>query len=214
MQTQTVTRPRWLKMLLVMAAVLALCAVCSVSAFAAGGIELSTRYPGITAKAGDVLEFDLDLYNGTGAGSDVALSVASIPEGWEGYFEGGGSEVSHVYAKSGDNSGIVTFHLTIPAEAAQGTYQVVLQGGSTLTLTLDVSEEELGSSNLSTQYAEQEGAAGTDFTFSTTVQNNTPNEQSYSFSSNAPTGWTVSFKPSGRAPRWQPSRWMPVPARR
>lgn len=199
MQTQTESFPSPRKLLLAFLAVVALTAALILPTRAEGGIVLSTKYPGITAKAGDTVSFDLDIANASGAGSIVELSVTSMPSGWEGYFEGGGSEISRVYVKSGDSSGVVTFHLTIPAETTQGTYEVILQGGSTLTLTLDVSEEELGSSALTTQYAEQEGASGTEFTFSTTVQNNTPNEQSYSFSSNAPTGWTVSFKPSGES---------------
>lgn len=199
MQTQTESFPSPRKLLLAFLAVVALTAALILPTRAEGGIVLSTKYPGITAKAGDTVSFDLDIANASGAGSIVELSVTSMPSGWEGYFEGGGSEISRVYVKSGDSSGVVTFHLTIPAETTQGTYEVILQGGSTLTLTLDVSEEELGSSALTTQYAEQEGASGTEFTFSTTVQNNTPNEQSYSFSSNASTGWTVSFKPSGES---------------
>lgn len=174
----------------------------SMTAFAAGGLEMSTSYPGLTVKAGDELDFKLDFYNGSGSGVNAALSITSIPEGWEGYFEGNGSEISHAYIKTGDNSSAAKFHVTVPAETVQGTYTITLQaagGGmtSSLTLTLDVNEEELGSSAFSTEYAEQEGSAGTSFSFSSTIQNNTPKDQSYSFSSNPPSGWTVTFKPSG-----------------
>lgn len=171
-------------------------------AWAAGGLEMSTPYPGLTAKAGETLDFSLDFYNGSGAGASVALSVTALPDGWTGYFQGDGSQISHVYVKSGDNDGAATFRLTLPADAAQGTYTVGLlaSGGglsSSLTLTLEVAESELGGSALSTEYAEQEGAAGTSFTFQTTIQNDTAKEQSYSFSSDAPAGWTVVFQPSG-----------------
>ena len=60
-------------------------------------------------------------------------------------------------------------------------------------------EEELGSSGFTTQYAQQEGSAVTSFTFSSTLQNSTMREQTYSFSSSAPTGWTVTFQPSGES---------------
>lgn len=174
----------------------------SMTAFAAGGLEMSTSYPGMTVKAGDELDFKLDFYNGSGSGVNAALSITSIPEGWEGYFAGNGSEIRHAYIKTGDNSSAAKFHVTVPAETVQGTYTITLQaagGGmtSSLTLTLDVNEEELGSSAFSTEYAEQEGSVGTSFSFSSTIQNNTPKDQSYSFSSNPPSGWTVTFKPSG-----------------
>lgn len=183
---------------------LALTAALSLGALAAGGLEMSTPYPGLTVKAGDSLDFDLDFSNGSGSGINAALSVVSIPEGWSGYFEGGGSEISHVYVKTGDTDAAAAFCLDIPAEAEQGTYTVTLRasgGGltSSLTLTLTVAQEESGGSALTTEYAQQEGSAGTSFSFSTTIQNNTSKEQNYSFSSNAPTGWTVTFMPSGES---------------
>ena len=68
-----------------------------------------------------------------------------------------------------------------------------------LTLEIDVTEVEAGQSNFSSEYPEQEGSAGTSFTFDTTLVNNKANEQSYSLSANAPTGWQVSFVPSGES---------------
>ena len=187
--------------LLALACTLAMILSLSVPANAAA-LEMSTSYPGMTVGAGDELTFSLDFYNGSGSGINAALSVVSIPEGWEGYFTGGGSEISHVYVKDGDNSALATFYVTVPADAAEGTYTIRLQASgsglsSTLDLTLDVAGEELGSSSLTTQYANQEGASGTSFTFDTTIQNNTAQEQTYSFSTDAPSGWTVTFTPSG-----------------
>lgn len=196
------TKAAWARRCGAVLLALALTAALSLSALAAGGLEMSTPYPGLTVKAGDSLDFDLDFSNGSGSGVNAALSVVSIPEGWTGYFEGGGSEISHVFVKSGDTDAAAAFCLDVPADAAQGTYTVTLRasgGGlsSSLTLTLTVDEEEAGGSALTTEYAEQEGSAGTSFTFSTTIQNDTSKEQNYSFSSNAPTGWTVTFMPSG-----------------
>lgn len=160
-------------------------------------LELSTTYPGMTAKAGDSLSYTVTLTNHSDAGITAELSVPELPEGWSGYYSGNGSEISQVYVKA-DAEATVTYQLTIPAEAEDGIYSVVLGANDAqLRLTLDVSAEELGSSALTTQYAEQEGSSSTGFTFSTTIQNNTPNEQSYSFSANAPAGWTVTFFPSG-----------------
>ncbi|HIZ43802.1 MAG TPA: hypothetical protein H9672_03630 [Firmicutes bacterium] len=189
------------------AGILALLAVCwflavSFTAQAAGGLEMSTSYPGQTVKPGDELTFSLDFSNSNAEGGNTALSVTSIPDGWSGYFEGDGTEISNVYVKSGDNEALAAFQVTVPADAAQGVYNITLlaQSGtmsSELMLTLNVSEDSQGGSSLETDYAEQEGAAGTTFTFNTTIQNNTASDQSYSLSSSAPTGWTVTFTPSG-----------------
>ena len=63
---------------------------------AAGGLQMSTGYPGMAVTAGDELSFALDFTNTTGAGMAVSLETVSLPEGWEGYFTGNGSEVSQV----------------------------------------------------------------------------------------------------------------------
>lgn len=176
--------------------------LCSIPAMAAGSeLELSTPYPGQSAKAGDNLTYSVTLHNGTEQGLTAELSAAVLPEGWEGYFEGSGTKISHIYAKAGGDA-TASFSLSIPAETQDGIYTVVLEAESgsyvsQLKLTLDVSAEEIGSSALTTQYASQEGASDTGFTFSTTVQNNTPNEQTYSLTANLPAGWSISFFPAG-----------------
>jgi uncharacterized membrane protein len=173
------------------------------SSFAANGFEMSTSYPGISAKPGDTLNFSLDFSNG-GAGVNAALTADSIPDGWKGYFEGNGNQISNVYVKNGDNAGLATFNLAIPDNAANGAYRLTLNAAgegvsSSVALTVNINMEDVGGSKLTTEYAEQKGASGSSFTFNTTVQNNSSNKQSFSFSSKAPDGWKVSFKPSGQA---------------
>ena len=166
-------------------------------ASAAGGLQMSTGYPGMTVNAGDDLSFSLDFSNTTGAGMAVSLETVSLPEGWEGYFTGNGSEVSQVYVKSGDNAGAAAYSLSIPDDAASGDYEVVLRAFAgakaedTLTLKLKVAAEEIGSSSFESQYPEQEGASGASFSFEASLVNNSASQQNYSFSSNAPAGWTV-----------------------
>ena len=189
-------RPIALLLTLVMAAVLV--SGLTVTASAAGGLSMSTAYPGIYAKAGDSLSFSLDFSN-SGESGNVDLSIDAIPEGWTGYFEGSGKEVSQVYVQGGSSTGLVSFEVEIPQETADGAYEIrLLAEGSgmsdSLTLTLNVSAEELGSSAFTTQYAQQEGDSDTSFSFSSTLQNNTPTEKSYSLSASAPSGWTVSFQ--------------------
>lgn len=189
---------------LVTAAILAvMLGALSVAASAAEGLEMSTAYPGMTASAGDNLSFALDFDSSLGSGQSVGLSVVSMPEGWEGYFTGNSSEISQVYVRNGENTGLATFELTIPDDAADGTYTVTLratgEGGSTddLKLQLILTTEEVGSSNFEAQYPEQEGSASTSFSFDATIVNNSASEQTYNFSSDAPSGWTVTYQPSG-----------------
>lgn len=170
-------------------------------ALAEGGLDLSTEYPGMAVKPGDSLNITIDMNNTSGSDTDVAVQIAELPEGWDGYLKGGSYEVSRVHVKSGEESD-VTLHLDVPEEMTEGTYHVIVSGtgenggADRLNLSFDVTEENAGHGTFSSEYPEQEGISGTDFSFSTTLINNGLTSQSYSLSSNAPIGWNVSFKPS------------------
>ena len=176
----------------------------AVTASAAGGLDMHTEYPGLTAKAGEDLTFDLGFDN-SGAGCDASLSIQSMPEGWEGYIAGSGNRISSIHIPSGIDTADAVFQLQIPADTADGEYQVVLEARAgdavydTLTLTLNVSELEVSQGDFSSEYPEQEGSAGTAFSFNATLINNSATDQSYSLSAEAPDGWQVSFTPSGES---------------
>lgn len=174
--------------------------LCSLRVSAAEGFDLYTDTPGIHVTAGDSVSFSLYL-TGSNAdgGCDVDLSIASMPEGFDGYIKSGSYEVSRVHASGESGDSIATFQMTVPAEAADGTYEITLLAVSDtgyqdeLTLELMVSGLEAGESNFYVEYPDQEGVSGTSFSYSTTIANNTLTTQNYNFSSNAPAGWTVSF---------------------
>ncbi len=187
----------------------------SAPVYAAGGIDMSTDYPGIMVKAGETVTFPLDFSSLDGAGYDISLSADSLPENWTGYFKGSKSQVTKVHidgaASAGDTAVVSTeedladFSLSVPAEAEEGVYQVALKAdagsGNTDTLELEVTvtAEEIGESNFTSEYPEQQGASGTSFSFDTTIVNNRGTNQSYSLSSEAPEGWQVTFTPSGES---------------
>ncbi len=168
-----------------------------------GGIEISTAYPAATLKAGDSLSFKLNVENQSGASRDIVLDIVSIPEGWEGAFTAEKRQVSIVHVKHEETNENVAFEVTVPLEAEDGEYAIRLKADAgagisdTMDIRITVNAEEIGSSSFAAEYPSQEGAADTSFSFDATLVNNTLSEQSYSFSSNAPSGWQVSFKPSG-----------------
>lgn len=177
---------------------------CAFSAQAAGGLTLHTDYPGTSAKAGESLSFDLGIDN-SGAAADVALSVESAPEGWDAYISGGGKRITKIYAPTGMNSASATLQFTVPADTADGTYQVAVaanadSGASArLVISLDVNELTVSQGDFSSEYPEQEGASGTTFTYNATLINNSSETQTYSLSAAAPAGFSVAFKPSGQS---------------
>ena len=169
-----------------------------------GGLELHTEYPGISVKPGDSLSIPVSIDNLTGSAADVAVSVVSLPEGWDGYLQGGSYEVSEVYAGNGEASAELTLRLTVPKELSEGTYEVAVEASAgaasdRLSISLNASENQAGNGSFTSEYPLQEGASGTDFSFSTTLINNDLKTQTYSLSANAPAGWNVSFKPSGES---------------
>ena len=174
----------------------------SFPAFAAGGLELYTDYPGISVKAGDSQTISMNVSRSSGSSLDADLSILSMPEGWEGYFSGNGSQISRVHVENGAEAP-VTFNLEIPEDAAEGDYTVQLQAASDTGLTdvtdlvFSIQEVQYGQGSFEAEYPEQEGASGTAFSFSTTLVNNSAADQSYSLAAQAPAGWQVSFQPSG-----------------
>ena len=182
----------------------------SVPVCAAGeGLEMSTDYPGVTVKAGDTVSFGLDFSCDEGS-YDAALSVKSLPDGWSGYFKGDSKQVTRVHVDSTDEQNTdskssTDFSLTVPDDAEDGTYTIELQAdgdkgaSDTLELEVTVSKEEVMQSTFTSEYPEQQGASGTTFSFDTTVVNNRATEQSYSLSAEAPSGWQVTFTPSGES---------------
>lgn len=165
-------------------------------------VELSTPYPAMTVNAGDSLTLELALDNYSGASQTFALSVDECPEGWTTSLEASGRRVSRVHVRNGEVIEDVSLEVEVPLDTAEGEYSIVLgaegEGYSdALEISLTVSAEELGQSSFEVEYPSQEGDSSTDFTFFATLINNTLNDQSYALSASAPTGWSVSFLPSG-----------------
>lgn len=177
--------------------------MCVHPAYAAGGLELNTDYPGISVKPGDNLNIPITLDNGTGSSLDAQVSVTSMPDGWTGYLQGGDYQVSSIHVKSGQGGAQMTLHVTVPKELKEGVYKVEVQAAAgegvqaVLPISFKVNEANAGKGSFTSEYPQQEGTTGTDFSFSTTLINNGLKTQSYSLSSNAPAGWKVSFTPTG-----------------
>lgn len=200
MRQKLISKPQntAIAIIVTMAAVLYLC-LASLPVHAAEGFDFYTDNPGIHVTAGDSLSFNLHLSGANAAGADVSLSVASMPEGFTGFFKSGSYEVTKVHASGDGEDTIATFQATVPTDVADGVYEIVLHAASDtgvqddLTIALTVSGLEAGESNFHVEYPDQEGVSGTTFSYSTTIANNTLNTQNYNFSSNAPAGWTVAF---------------------
>ena len=163
--------------------------------------EISTPYSGLTCKAGDDMTFQVSLANGYKTSADVNLTATQLPDGWTGYFSAKNTKITAAHIAPETTDSTVTFNLTVPVDAADGTYTLTLcaDGGGgrsdTTDLMLNVASEEVGSSTFKADYPSQEGDATTAFSFNTTLINNMLSQQTYSFTVNAPAGWKAAVKP-------------------
>ena len=173
-----------------------------------GKVTFSTDYPGVTVKPGGTSTFTLYITNTGSEEATVELGVEDLPEGWEGRFKGSSNEISMVHVgayQTKEDSPSLSYSLTVPEDTKEDTYTVSLsaKGGNidevlALTVKVDAEEKKIGAGNFTTDYAQQEGVAGTKFSYTTTLTNNSGENMTYSLSAEgAPEGWNVTFTPSG-----------------
>jgi len=175
-----------------------------------GKVTFSTDYPGVTVKPGGTSTFTLYITNTGSEEATVELGAEDLPEGWEGRFKGSSNEISMVHVgayQTKEDSPSLSYSLTVPEDTKEDTYTVSLsaKGGNidevlALTVKVDAEEKKIGAGDFSTDYAQQEGVAGTKFSYTTTLANNSGENMTYSLSAEgAPEGWTVTFTPSDAA---------------
>ena len=179
----------------------------SVTEAEAGEVTFSTDYPGVTIKPGGTSTFTLYITNTGSEEATVELGAEDLPEGWEGSFKGSSNEVSMVHVgayQKKEDSPSLSYSLTVPEDTKEDTYTISLsaKGGDVdadlaLTVKVDAEEKKIGAGDFSTDYAQQEGVAGTKFSYTTTLTNNSGENMTYSLSAEgAPEGWAVTFTPS------------------
>ena len=172
-----------------------------------GKITFSTDYPGVTVKPGGSSTFTLYITNTGSEETTVELGVEDLPEGWEGRYKGSSNEISMVHVgayQKKEDSPSLSYSLTVPEDTKEDTYTINLsaKGGDVdevlaLTVKVDAEEKKIGAGDFSTDYAQQEGVAGTKFSYTTTLTNNSGENMTYSLSAEgAPEGWNVTFTPS------------------
>ncbi len=178
----------------------------------AGGITLSTEFPGIVVKPGDSPGFTVHV--GAQVGTTVDLAVTDLPDGWTSTLRGASLVVDRTTIVKGtvDSNGVildtgvqdVRLELAVPADTPDGDYQVTLQGSSpagsdTLTVSVTVSAAVSGGVTLGASYPDLRGSPDTDFTYSLDLENNTAEEIQFDLAAQGPTGWTIDVKPTAQS---------------
>jgi uncharacterized membrane protein len=163
------------------------------------GLVVTTPYPSVAVQPGSSIEFDLDV--AAAQPESVALSVTEAPRGWTTTLRGGGFVISAVTAGPADSDMEASLEVAVPADAAPGTYPVRLQASAPslttdLRLELVVRSEIDAGVSLTADFPSLRGEPASTFTYTLTITNNTPAEQTFTFAPRGPQGWEVTASPT------------------
>jgi len=164
----------------------------------AQGLVISTAYPAVTVDPGGSATFPLLIT--TDAPERVDLAVTQVPEGWTARLRGAGSAISAVFT-GGEEPPEASLEVDVPPEVAAGAQQVILEARTatqTSQLTLDITVEAVdpGSVELTATSPDLRGEAG-DFRWDVELANDTNQEITFTFETDAPAGWTVEAQETG-----------------
>lgn len=158
-------------------------------------------YPARVVAAGDSVSFDLTLRGGSQA-ETVRLLVEGLPEGWESTFRGGGDVIEAAHVEP-ENRTVVNLKVEPPADVAVDTYafSVIARGESdTIEVPIEVSVQEKvpPSLSLEAELPTLKGKADTTFRYDATLENDGNEELSVNLIAEAPQGFQVDFKLTGK----------------
>ena len=169
-----------------------------------GGRDLSiyTKYPSLVTEPGKTVSFPLTLKSET-KDQIVTLSMKEIPDGWKATFRGGGRIIKSAYVTTDEDGLTVDLKLEPPADVAAGDYQFVVQATgerstATLPLSLTVEEKLPPRLTFTTDLPTLKGSPTSTFRFNTTLKNEGDADLDVNLIADAPAGFAVNFKLSGK----------------
>lgn len=193
---------RALRLTLLLAAVAAGAALLPAGAAAttSNGVTISTSYPAVAVEPGKLTRFQLTVSSVVEFHQRIDLAIIEAPEGWPVVIRGGANVIDGVMV-AGDEAPAVNVDVDVPLSAAEGDYRVVVQatalGGSVaLPLDLRVAEAVGGNVTLTTDFEILRGRADATFRFDLALQNDTPEDVTFSLAALAPPGWSTTARPS------------------
>jgi uncharacterized membrane protein len=165
------------------------------------GIVVSTPYPSVAVQPGSSVEFDLDVV--AAQPEPVSLTVGDLPSGWTTTLRGGGFVINAVTAEPSDTDSEASLEVAVPADVSPGTYPVVVQaaspsGSTALRLELVVRPEVDSGVSVTADFPSLRGEPASTFTYTLSITNNTPAEQTFTFVPSGPQGWEVTASPTAQ----------------
>lgn len=170
----------------------------------AASISLYTPYTGISLTPGDSISYTVDIINDSNEVQNVSFTVEGLPDDWDHSIRSGGNSIQQLSVRP-NNEEDLTLEVNVPLEVDKGKNEFRLlaesSNGETATLpfVIEISEKGTFQTEFTTDQPNMEGHADSEFSYSTTLKNQTADEQHYGLSAQAPQGWFVQFKAGGDA---------------
>ena len=156
-------------------------------------VSITTPYPAVAVEPGETATFNLTVTAPTP--TPVPLEVTGLPDGWTATLRGGGFVVDGVLAQA-EAPPALTLDVDVPAEAEEGEYPIAVSAGAVeLPLVLRIATAAGGSVGFEAEFATLQGGSDRTFSFTLTLDNDTPAETTFSLSAEGPPGWLVSARP-------------------
>ncbi len=162
----------------------------------AAQIILYTPYTSISVPPGETIDYTIDLKNDGTNVQALNLSLSGLPRGWDATLKAGGYVIRQISVLPGEKK-TVALHVEVPMKVNRGNHSFrLIAGNQSLTMWVHVSEQGTFKTEFTSDQANMEGHAETNFTFSTKLANRTGEKQMYSLRADPPRGWQVVFKPN------------------
>ena len=159
-------------------------------------VILYTPYTSISVPPGESIDYTIDVKNEGATVQALNLSLSGLPRGWNATLKGGGYVIRQISVLPGEKK-TVTLQVEVPMQVNRGNHSFrLVAGNQSLTMVVHVSEQGTFKTEFTSDQANMEGHAETNFTFTTKLINRTGEKQMYSLRANPPRGWQVVFKPN------------------
>jgi uncharacterized membrane protein len=172
------------------------------TAGADASLTLTTPFPSVETQPGS--EITLDLTVSSAAPEVVELEIGDVPDGWDTTLRGGGFVIHSITSQPSEGAA-ADLEISVPPEATPGTYPITITasdqtgGSSVAQIEVVVADQVDSGIRLTADFPSLSGEPGTAFTYSLTVDNATPAEQTFTFDPVAPQGWEVTASPTAEA---------------
>ena len=160
------------------------------------GVVLYSPYTKIVVSPGASINYSVDLINNGHEIRTENIALGGLPSSWKYDIKSGGLNIEQM-AVLPDEKKNFTLTVNVPLKINKGSYKFHLSAGEArLPLTIVVSKQGTYQSEFTTDQPNMQGNSKSNFTFSTTLRNQTADRQLYALMADAPRGWNVVFKPN------------------